>query len=70
MYDYSKLLWDCRQRSISLDMLASCAGISQNALSNKLNGKTSFKQDEMIKIMNMIGQPIETIAQYFFCKES
>lgn len=69
IYDYSKLKGRIRECFVTQSEFAQKLKISDTSLSNKLNNKTVFDQDEIqesIKIFNL--SPMETI-EYFFTKK-
>lgn len=65
--NYNKLKGLMREKNISQSKLAELVGISEVALNQKLNGKTQFRTDEIIKIAKVldIGKKIQ---EFFFAK--
>ena len=69
IYDYSKLKGRIKEYFATQSGFAQKLRISDTSLSNKLNNKTVFDQDEIqesIETFNL--SPIETI-EYFFTKK-
>ena len=69
IYDYSKLKGRIKECFDTQSEFAQELKISDTSLSNKLNNKTPFDQDEIqesIEVFNL--SPIETI-EYFFTKK-
>ena len=44
-------------------------GVSENAFSQKMNNKTRFNSDDVIKIVKMLDIKENEIHQYFFTQE-
>jgi hypothetical protein len=68
-YDYAKLKGRIRECFVTQSEFAQKLKISDTSLSNKLNNKTVFDQDEIkesIDIFNL--NPVETM-EYFFTKK-
>lgn len=66
MFDYSKLNGRIREVCGSQAKFAQKLGISQHSLSMKLNGKNKFKQDEIMRSVEVLGLNIRDIPDYFF----
>ena len=66
IYDYSKLLGRLREKNITQSELANKLGISETSLNRKLKSKTQFKQNEMIRILDIADLDVYNIATYFF----
>jgi hypothetical protein len=43
--------------------------LSDVAMANKMQGRTAFKNDEMLLMARLLEIPKEEIADYFFCVE-
>ena len=67
MYDYSKLKGRIVEVCGTHSKFADQMGITKASLSNKLNEKNYFKQDEIRKAMDIL--KIENPAPYFFEKK-
>ena len=68
-YDYSKLKGRIRECFSTQSEFAQCLKISDTSLSNKLNNKTLFDQDEIQKSIYIFKlNPIETIEYFFTLK--
>lgn len=65
--NYSKLKGLMREKGITQEMLAQSVGIAESTLNMKLNGKSFFKADEILKIAEVLGI-MSLIDVYFFCK--
>lgn len=65
-YDYSNLLGAMRRKGITQEHLARLVGKSEATLNRKLCGAREFKQSEMLKILEALGEPIEKASYYFF----
>ena len=66
MYDYSKLLGLMREKSLTQETLAESIGVSEATLNKKLNNNSQFKQNEMVSILNILGEPLANITSIFF----
>lgn len=66
MYDYSKLLGLMREKSLTQEGLAESIGVSEATLNKKLNNNSQFKQNEMVSILNILGEPLANITSIFF----
>ncbi|MGF7002449.1 plasmid maintenance system antidote protein VapI [Lachnospiraceae bacterium PFB1-21] len=49
---------------------AKAFGVSENIVSQKMNNKTRFTSDDIIKIASMLDISKEEIGVYFFCEKS
>lgn len=65
-YNYSKLLGKLRELGLTQLELATKIGLSETGLSAKLKNKSEFKQSEMLKIVDIIGESPATVEVYFF----
>nr|WP_302469127.1 DUF739 family protein [Intestinimonas massiliensis (ex Afouda et al. 2020)] len=65
-YDYSKLLGRMRECGYTQEKLAKCLGISECSLNLSLNNKRNFRQDEMLKVGELLGVPASKLQCYFF----
>lgn len=66
MYNYSKLLGKMREKGFTQSDLAKNIGINTITLNQKLKNNSEFKQTEMIKILDYIGEPVSNVTSYFF----
>lgn len=65
-YDYSKLKGRIRECFSTQSEFARCLNISDTSLSNKLNNKTVFDQNEITKSIDIFKlSPIETFEFFF-----
>lgn len=65
-YDYSKLLGKIREKGMTQVELAKEIGISEATLNFSLKNKRPFKQDEIIRICEILGINLESVETYFF----
>ena len=55
-----------REKKINYETLAAYLKMSLSALSNKINGKSTFNILEVSKIVSFVGIPRDKIQIYFF----
>lgn len=70
-FDYALLRGRIREiyqseKNFAEAMRKSSIGMSTGAFSSKINGKTSFTEDEIYIICQLLHIPIEEICKYFF----
>ena len=65
-FDYFKLKGLIREQGRFQDDVAVAAGIGKSSFNLKINGHFGFKQDEIIRICDVLGIPYEQIHLYFF----
>lgn len=65
-YDYSKLLGKIREKGMTQVELAKEIGISEATLNFSLKNKRPFKQDEIIRICEILCISLESVETYFF----
>lgn len=65
-YDYSKLKGKIRECFPTQSEFAQKLGISDTSLSNKLNNKTVFDQDEIEESINIFNLNSGETIEYFF----
>ena len=70
MIDLEKLNKIIEQSGYKKSFLAERLGITLNTLSNKLDGKSSFKGEEFIKLTNVLNCSNQTKFNIFFGKQS
>lgn len=68
-YNYSKLLGKIRENNLTQAELAKKIGISESTLNFSLRNKRPFKQDEIIKICEILCISLESVENYFFNKK-
>ena len=67
IYDYSRLRGDIKAKCKTEGEFSKLMGFtSQNSLSDRFSGKVKWRQDEMIKACNLLGEPLSMVQQYFF----
>lgn len=65
-YNYNRLLGKMRESGLTQVMLAKQLDLSETSLNLSLNNKRDFKQDEMVKVCEILGIPLSDVADYFF----
>lgn len=65
-YNYSRLLGKMREKGLTQVNLGKIIGLSETSLNFSLNNKRDFRQDEMLKICEVLDIPIEEVDTYFF----
>ena len=65
-YSYNKLRGRIIEKYKTQERFAKSLGISKNSLSLKMNGKTSFSQEDVKKWCGMLDIKTEEIGEYFF----
>ncbi len=65
-FDYSELRGRIKARYQTQDKFALKLGISSASLSDKLNGKSDFSHNEIIKSCKLLEIPTKAIPLYFF----
>ena len=65
-YDYSKLRGRIVEKKGNIKRFSNDLGISETSLSNKLNNKTSFTQDEILESICILEIDNNNIKDYFF----
>ena len=66
-WNYSKLRGKIKEKCGTQEEFSSKIGISKSSLSQKLNNRIEFTQDEIYKACNVLEIPDEDIFNYFFC---
>ena len=69
-YDYRKLRGRIKEKFNTQEAFAVAMGMSNGALSARLNNSTGFTQDEIFKACMLLEIPDEKIKAYFFCHYS
>ncbi len=67
-YNYDKLLGRIKEKFRVQASFAAAMGISEHSLSSKLNNKTDFKQEEIIKACDLLEVKQDEIPNYFFSR--
>ena len=70
MMDYSKLRGAIREKFGTQDAFAKALGISYASLNAKLNGRTEWKTNEIVKACQLLDIPLEQAHEYFFWPKS
>lgn len=68
-FDYSKLLGKIVEVYGTQQKFSDAMNLSERSISLKLNGKTGWKQSEIVQASNLLGIPAELISQYFFAQK-
>lgn len=66
MRTYGRLREEIKRNYKTLSDFANTMGMDASTLSNKLNGKTGWKQAEMESVCNLLNIPLESVCEYFF----
>lgn len=64
--DYSNLLRRAQSRGLTPRALAAVAGLTENSLSLRLNGRVPFTSPEIRRLVAWLEIPPEEIGVYFF----
>ena len=65
-FDYSKLRGKIIEKYGSQNVFAAKYGVSVNSLSRKMNNKTRFTSDDIVRISELLEIPKERVGEYFF----
>lgn len=65
-FDYCKLRGRIIEKYGNQIRFAKAMSWSERTLSQKMNGKTSWKQTDICKAINLLGLSISDIQEYFF----
>lgn len=65
-YNYSELLGRIKAKKITQEELARRIHLNPSTLNLKLNNKSEFSQTEMRSILEILDEPIDNVASYFF----
>lgn len=65
-FDYSKLKGKIIEKFGSQTAFAKEYGISENSFSLKMNNKTAFSVDDIVKICSMLNIARDDVGDYFF----
>ena len=65
-YDYSKLIGKIVEKFNTRKNFATAMNMSITSASAKLNGKTQFRQDEIVRAVELLEIPAEEVKSYFF----
>lgn len=69
IYDYSKLNGKIKEVCNTQEVYANKLGLSATSVNNKLNNKTPFTQNEILKSMEILNIIPEELQQYFFTQK-
>ena len=65
-YNYSKLLGRMKEYGFTQESLAEKMGLGVCSLNFSLNNKRNFRQDEILKIGEILGLAADDLPDYFF----
>jgi hypothetical protein len=65
-YEYRKLIGRIVEKFGTRKRFAEAVGISENSMSLKLNGKTGFSREDMIKWGELLEIDVSEFGDYFF----
>lgn len=68
-YDYSKLRGRIIEKCGTQLAFAEKLGISRTILSQKMNNKTSWSQDDIVKTLEILDVPLTQAGDYFLVKK-
>lgn len=66
---YAKLRGKIREVYGTQDAFSEAMGVSSVTISQRLNGKTDWKTNEIAKACELLGIPLKDVALYFFTPE-
>lgn len=69
-YNYSKLLGKIKEIYDTQEKFALALGIGRVSLSQRLNGKLEFSQNEILKSCELLSIKKKDIPLYFFAEEN
>lgn len=69
-FDYSKLRGKIKEKCSTETAFSSMLGISTVSLSSKLNNRTGFSEEEILKACEILGIERKDIANYFFNRKT
>ena len=67
-FDYSKLLGRIREKGMTQSAMAAQIGITPTAMSNKLAGKSDFRQGELERMAEKLEIADQEYGLYFFTR--
>ena len=65
-WNYQKLLGRIKEMCGTQDNFAEQLGIGRSSLSQRLNNKLEFSQDEMFRACDILSIPLDEMQLYFF----
>jgi len=69
VFDYSKLKGRMKEKGFTQEDVAKHVNKGKSTISLKLNNQSTFMQDEMAIIINLLDIPKEQIKEYFFTEK-
>lgn len=68
--DYSNLIGEIRKKYPTRADFANALGVDPATLSAKLNNKSEWKTEEIVKACDLLDIPLAEASEYFFCRIS
>lgn len=65
-FEYSKLLGRIKEKYSTQANFAKAMNLSERSVSQKMNGKCGWKQQEMVRACKVLNIEVENIPEYFF----
>lgn len=65
-YDYSRLIGKIVEKFNTRKNFATAMNMSVTSVSEKLNGKKQFRQNEIVRAVDLLGIPADEVKDYFF----
>jgi hypothetical protein len=69
-YNYAKLTGRTAELGLTSQKVAVAAGMTPTTYCIKLGNRGEFKQNEIVRIMDVLKIDAEDVGLYFFCTES
>lgn len=69
VFNYNKLRGKIKEKCITQSNYAKLLGVSETAISSRLNNTTDFTQEEILTSCRVLGIPVVEMNQYFFTPE-
>lgn len=67
-YDYALLLGRMKEYGYTQEKLSKAIGISECSVNLTLNNKRNFRQDEILKLVEILEIPSGALEKYFFAR--
>ena len=69
LFDYSKLSGKIKEVYGTQERFAEALGMGRVSLSQRLNNKIEFSQEEILRAAELLSIRRKEITEYFFCEE-
>ena len=66
MRTFGKLREEIRKNFKNLGEFADAVGMERSTFSGRINGKTAWRHDEIVKMCEILNIPMEQVYEYFF----